>query len=94
MFCKSLIPIAAALLSLSLAAGAAQPASATHPTPAAKPVATHPAAQSMAAAAKPAPTKAAANHCRDTQGKFVSCEKQAAPKRCRDAQGKFTACPK
>lgn len=91
MFRTPLIPIAAALLMLSLAAGAQPAAPAAHPAPAAKPMPTRLVPQPMAATAA---AKAAAEHCRDTKGKFVSCDNQAAPKRCRDAQGKFTACPK
>lgn len=90
-----LVPIASALLFLSLGATAAQPAPAAQATTAAKPVAAHPAAQPTAtnAASKSAPARTAAGHCRDSKGKFVSCEKKAEPKTCRDAQGKFSACP-
>lgn len=91
-----LVPIASALLFLSLGAAAAQPTPAARSTAAAKPMAAHSAAQPMAAnfASQSALAKTAAEHCRDNKGKFVSCEKKAEPKRCRDAQGKFTACPK
>jgi hypothetical protein len=95
---RLILSLAAALMSVAFAAGAAttsaKPAKAAAPATAATSVK----AATPAVAATPAKPAKTVTRCRDAKGKFIACPKtetaKAKPVQCRDSKGKFIACPK